>query len=109
MNDASLPTLPRLARGFFELKPAMTMLGVRCPRAIGFWRSRFSGSLLPNGPAALTYGVKAAGIAKIAGRLAMSSFHDVPRAGRPDWRKYAFALAFGVATVIAALIQRYWF
>jgi len=38
----------------------------------------------------------------------MSSFHDHPRAGRPDWRKYAFALAFGVATVIAALIQRYW-
>ena len=38
----------------------------------------------------------------------MSSFHDVPRAGRPDWRKYAFALSFGVATVIAALIQRYW-
>ena len=66
------------------------------------------GSLLLNGPAAVTYGVKAAGIATIAGRPAMSSFHDLPRAGRPDWRKYAFALAFGVATVIAALIQRYW-
>ena len=39
----------------------------------------------------------------------MSSFHDITRAGRPDWLKYAFALAFGVATVIAALIQRYWF
>ena len=63
---------------------------------------------MSNGPAGLAYGVKDAAIAPIAGRLAMSSFHDLPRAGRPDWRKYAFALAFGVATVIAALIQRYW-
>lgn len=39
---------------------------------------------------------------------AMSSFYDHPRAGRPAWRKYAFALAFGLATVLAAEIQRFW-
>jgi hypothetical protein len=39
---------------------------------------------------------------------AMSSFYDLPGVGRPAWRKYAFALAFGLATVIAAEIQRFW-
>jgi hypothetical protein len=35
------------------------------------------------------------------------SFYDHPRAGRPDWRKYIFALTLASAAVVATLIERW--
>jgi hypothetical protein len=35
------------------------------------------------------------------------ALYDRPRVGRPDWRKFLVVLAFAIAGVLAALVERW--